>query len=54
MTTGAGGLAGAAIGIAFLGIGLGVAGSVVKQTSKSLKLNQTKRRRTGLKKAGIY
>jgi hypothetical protein len=43
MTSGAGSLAGAAIGISFLGIGLGVTGKVVNQSSKALRLKKPKR-----------
>lgn len=43
MTNGAGSLAGAAIGISFLGIGLGVTGNIVNQSKRSLKLKKTKR-----------
>lgn len=57
MTNGsAGSLAGAAIGVALLGIGLGVTANVVKQTSKQLKVKQPKysSKKNRLKRMGIY
>jgi hypothetical protein len=53
--TGAAGLAGAAIGISFLGIGLGVTGQVVRQTSRQLgvKVPKLKPQKVRLKRARI-
>ena len=55
MTSGAGGLAGAAIGLGFLAIGLGVAGNVVRQTQKQLNQKPVRKVKKGrLRRAGIY
>lgn len=51
MTNGAAGLAGAAIGVGFLGISLGVTGQIVKQTRRGIRMKQTRNKR--LKRSGI-
>ena len=55
MVNGAGSLAGAAIGVAFLGVGLGVAAIVVNTTKKQLKVKSRRipPRSSRLKRSGI-